>query len=175
MSLGCLLIAQKYEEIYPPSLKNVIKAASRDPEFTQQDIVKWEFNILKALDFNVTFPTSYRFLMRIQKLVNADELTFNLAHYAVEYSLLHIVFQTINPSLVACGAMYLAKSSLNKRPYWNVTFSKSTGYSRNVVLKVATKLHELMTTDESKTLKAKFENPKYLEAANTPLVLNQTN
>lgn len=35
MSLGCLLIAQKYEEIYPPSLKNIIKAASRDPEFTQ--------------------------------------------------------------------------------------------------------------------------------------------
>jgi len=55
----------KYEEIYPPSLKNVIRAASRDPEFTQQDIVKWEFNILKTLDFSVTFPTPYRFLMRI--------------------------------------------------------------------------------------------------------------
>ena len=35
MSLGCLLIAMKYEEIYPPSLKNIIRAASRDPEFTQ--------------------------------------------------------------------------------------------------------------------------------------------
>ena len=51
MSLGCLLIAMKYEEIYPPSLKNIIWAASRDPEFTQSDIVKWEFNILKLLDF----------------------------------------------------------------------------------------------------------------------------
>lgn len=82
----------KYEEIYPPSLKNIIWAASWDPEFTQQDIVKWEFSILKSLDFNITFPTPYRFLMRIQKLVNADELTFNLAHYISEYSLLHVVF-----------------------------------------------------------------------------------
>lgn len=35
LSLGCLLIAMKYEEIYPPSLKNIIRAASRDPDFTQ--------------------------------------------------------------------------------------------------------------------------------------------
>jgi hypothetical protein len=65
LSLGCLLIAMKYEEIYPPSLKNIIRAASRDPDFTQADIVRWEFNILKELDFGVTFPTAYRFLMRI--------------------------------------------------------------------------------------------------------------
>lgn len=63
LSLGCLLIAMKYEEIYPPSLKTIIRAASRDPDFTQQDIVRWEFDILKALDFGVTFPTAYRFLM----------------------------------------------------------------------------------------------------------------
>lgn len=175
MSLGCLLIAMKYEEIYPPSLKNIIRAASRDPEFTQQDIVKWEFNILKTLDFNITFPTPYRFLMRIQKLVNADELTFHLAHYLTEFSLLHVVFQTINPSLVACGAMYLARSSLNRKPCWNITFSKSTGYTHNVVLKVATKLYELITEDESKTLKAKFENSKYLECGLTPIVLNKAN
>jgi len=30
--------------------------------------------------------------MRIQKLVNADELTFNLAHYIAEFSLLSVVF-----------------------------------------------------------------------------------
>lgn len=71
--------------------------------------------------------------------------------------------------------MYLARSSLNRRPFWNVTFSKSTGYTHNVVLKVATKLFELMTSEESKTLKAKFENPKYLEAGLTPIVLNKTN
>jgi hypothetical protein len=113
--------------------------------------------------------------MRIQKLVNADELTFNLAHYISEFSLLHVVFQTINPSLVACGAMYLARSSLNRKPCWNITFSKSTGYTHNVVLKVATKLFELITEDESKTLKAKFENSKYLECGLTPIVLNKAN
>ena len=42
MSLGALLIAMKYEEIYPPSLKNIIRAASRDPEFTHDDVKKME-------------------------------------------------------------------------------------------------------------------------------------
>ena len=82
----------KYEEIYPPSLKNIIRAASREPEFTQQDVVNMEFRILKALDFGVQFPTAYRFLMRIQKLVNADDQTFFLAQYITEFSLLHVVF-----------------------------------------------------------------------------------
>lgn len=92
LSLGALLIAMKYEEIYPPSLKNIIRAASREPEFTQQDVVNMEFRILKALDFGVQFPTAYRFLMRIQKLVNADDQTFFLAQYITEFSLLHVVF-----------------------------------------------------------------------------------
>lgn len=92
MSLGALLIAMKYEEIYPPSLKNIIRTASRDPEFTHEDVKQMERKILTTLEFNVTFPTSYRFLMRIQKLVNSDEQTFHLAHYLTEYTLLHIVF-----------------------------------------------------------------------------------
>ena len=129
LSLGSLLIAMKYEEIYPPSLKSIIRTASRDPEFTHEDVKQMERHILTTLDFNVTFPTAYRFLMRIQKLVNADEQTFFLAQYLCEYTMLYVVFQTINPSLVACGCMYLARSNLGRRPGWNVTFSKSTGYS----------------------------------------------
>jgi len=111
--------------------------------------------------------------MRIQKLVNADDLTFFLAQYITEFSQLYVVFSTINPSLVACGAMYLARSSLGRRPCWNVTFSKSTGYNHNIVLKVATKMYELISTEESKTLRHKFEHPKYMEASLTPIQLNK--
>jgi len=42
-------------------------------------------------------------------------------------------------------------------------------------MKVATKLYELITSEESKPLKAKFENTKYLEAGLTPIVLSKTN
>lgn len=175
MSLGALLIAMKYEEIYPPSLKNIIRAASRDPEFTHDDVKKMEGWILKTLDFNVTFPTSYRFLMRIQNYLGADDQTFHLAHYIAEYALLHVVFATINPSLVASGAMYLARASLGRRPVWNVTFSKSTGYSTSIVSKVAAKLCELMEQMESESLKKKFSHPKYYEASLTPITMNPSN
>jgi hypothetical protein len=65
LSLGALLIAMKYEEIYPPSLKNIIRAASREPDFTAKDVIEMEYKILQALDFDLTFPTAFRFLMRI--------------------------------------------------------------------------------------------------------------
>ena len=67
--------------------------------------------------------------------------------------------------------MYLARSSLGRRPGWNVTFCKSTGYSHNLVLKVATKIYELLQTYESEALKTKFEHPKYMEASLTPISL----
>jgi len=65
LSLGAYLIAMKYEEIYPPSLKTIIKTASREPDFTHEDVKQMERKILTTLEFNVTFPTAYRFLMRI--------------------------------------------------------------------------------------------------------------
>ena len=128
-----------------------------------------EYKILKSLDFSVTFPTSLRFLERIKKLVGADDITFNLAHYITQFLLLYIKFQTIKPSLVACGAIYLAMKSLKTKAAWNITFVKSTGYKEKLVRQVAEILHELITSAESKALKTKFASAKYLEVSNLPI------
>ena len=71
--------------------------------------------------------------------------------------------------------MYLARSSLGRRPLWNVTYGKSTGYNRAIVSKVATKIEELITKEESSTLKTKFEHAKYLEASLCPILLEKPN
>lgn len=170
LSLGALLISTKYEEIYPPSIRQMLKVAANET-ISKADVLEMEYKILRSLDFGVTFPTALRFLERIKKLVGADDLTFNLAHYITQFSLLYIKFQTIKPSLVACGAIYLAMKSLKAKAAWNITFVKSTGYKEKLVRQVAEKLNELVNSAESKALKTKFGSPKYQEVSSLPISL----
>jgi len=100
LSLGALLISTKYEEIYPPSVRQMLKVAANET-IKKEDVLEMEYKILRTLDFGVTFPTPLRFLERLKKLCNADEPTFHLAHYITQFSMLYTRFQTIQPSLVA--------------------------------------------------------------------------
>lgn len=168
MSLGALLISTKYEEIYPPSVRQMLKVAANET-IKKEDVLDMEYKILRTLDFGVTFPTPLRFLERLKKLVNADDHIFNLAHYIAQYSLLYIKFQTLKPSLVACGAIYLAMKSIKGRAPWNITYVKSTGYKEKAVRQVAEKLCELMNTTESKALKSKFSSSKHMEVSSLPI------
>ena len=57
-----MLIACKYEEIYPPELKDFVYIT--DGAYTKEDVLQMEFLILSALGFGLTFPTANRFLER---------------------------------------------------------------------------------------------------------------
>ena len=71
LAITAMLIATKYEEIYPPSIKEMIKI-SGDKNIGKNDILKMESGLLATLDFNFTFTTSFRVLERLAKLGNAD-------------------------------------------------------------------------------------------------------
>jgi G2/mitotic-specific cyclin-B, other len=70
VGVSSLLIASKYEEIYPPELKDFVYITDR--AYTKQDVLEMEFLILNTLSFDITFPTSLRFLERYMKLIGED-------------------------------------------------------------------------------------------------------
>jgi len=70
VGVSSLLIASKYEEIYPPELKDFVYITDR--AYTKQDVLEMEFLILSTLSFDITFPTSLRFLERYMKLIGED-------------------------------------------------------------------------------------------------------
>ena len=72
MAISALLIGCKYEEIYPPQCKDMIKV-SGDHSITKKHVLEFEFEILKTLDFNMQPHTSNRFIERMAKLTNAEE------------------------------------------------------------------------------------------------------
>ena len=66
LGLTALLISTKYEEIYPPELKDLLSISEN--KFTKQEVLEMECQILTTLEFNFTVPTSLRFLQRYRNL-----------------------------------------------------------------------------------------------------------
>ena len=80
------MIITKYEEIYPPLLKDFVYIT--DNVYSKEDILEMEKKILFSLDFDINQCTSYRFLERFSKLARIDDVTFQLASYILELGLL---------------------------------------------------------------------------------------
>lgn len=88
VGVTALLIASKYEEIYPPELKDFVFIT--DKAYTKDDVLTMEFSILSTLSFEVTFPTSNRFLERYMKLLGNDIDAMNFAQFLIELGLIDI-------------------------------------------------------------------------------------
>jgi G2/mitotic-specific cyclin-B, other len=62
LGVSTLMIATKYEEIYPPELRELL--AISENKFTKDQVLKMEKEILLELGFVLTAPSAYRFLQR---------------------------------------------------------------------------------------------------------------
>ena len=106
LGVTAMWIACKYEEIYAPEIKDFVYIT--DNAYEQRDILDLEYQVLKALEFNITTPSSFRFLERYAKLINADTKTFNLAWYLVELPLIEYKMLKYKPSLISSSALFVA-------------------------------------------------------------------
>jgi hypothetical protein len=86
VGISALLIVTKYEEIYPPLLKDFVYVV--DNVYTGDEIIAMERKILFSLDFDISLTTAYRFLERFSKLAKLDNVTFFLSQYMLELGLL---------------------------------------------------------------------------------------
>ncbi len=74
-----MLIACKYEEIYPPIVKDFVYIT--DNAYTKEEILEMERKMIQTLDFDIQITSSFRFLERFSKIAKTDPLIFNLSRY----------------------------------------------------------------------------------------------
>ena len=86
VGVTAMLIASKYEEIYPPDIKDFVFVT--DQAYQKDDILKMEYSMLQSLDFNITTASPYLFLNRYCKILRSEDTTFFLAQYLMELSML---------------------------------------------------------------------------------------
>ena len=113
VGVTALLVACKYEEIYPPEVRDCVYITDR--AYTRQEVLDMEQDIVRSLEFKMTVPTAYPFLARFLHLTKASELTSLAANYYLERCLQEYDLLKYRPSLVAATAVCLALNNADIR------------------------------------------------------------
>lgn len=107
-----------------------------DRAYTHEQVLVMEKIILGKLEWTLTVPTTYVFLVRfIKASIQPDEELENMVYFLSELGVMHY-YPTIMycPSMLAASAVYAARCTLNKTPAWNDTLKLHTGYSESQLM-----------------------------------------
>ena len=111
-----MFIATKYEEIYPPDLRDFVYVT--DKAYTKNEILGMEGKVLTALNFNITINSSYLFLERYVKLLNPTKKCYFMSRYLIELALVEYGMLKYNARKIAISSLYLA-CKIMKQVSWN--------------------------------------------------------
>lgn len=125
VGVAALLAAAKYEEIYPPELKDLVYIT--DSAYNKHEIVEMESSILDALHYNFTVPTIHTFLCRHLKAAHADRAMVQLSCYLAERCMQEYSMVKYLPSVIAASSVLIARKSLKRHP-WSPTLVQYTKY-----------------------------------------------
>ena len=176
--MTCIFISSKYEEIYPPFLDEY----SQFFNFSKNEILKQEYNILDNLHFELHICSPYLFLTKFFNTMEKTEPIKILhgAQFFLDLCLISLEFCIYKPSLQASICLYLSKKIINnntiyKTILWSSDNQSITGYSETEIkkyLKIPLKLiknffNNNIVKDFTKTaLYTKYSSNKYSNVAN---------
>ena len=168
VGVASMFISSKYEEIYPPELKDFVYIT--DKAYVKSDVLDMEYKMLSSLNFDITFPTQWSFLEIFRKKLKIDQKTFNLAWFLMELSLINYKMLKFKYSQIAASAIMIAIKTLNY--FDEVEFEKSTGYNKNELQECVKEINNFYIYNSTHSLQAirkKFSSKKYDEVSKIQL------
>lgn len=165
MGATSLMIAAKFEEVYPPKIKEFEYVTDR--AYTRDEILRMEVCILKVLNFNICCPTVMNFLDRYQQANDCSVAHRHLAQYILELSLVEYKMLKYGPSHLAAAAILLSNKLLG-RPSWTPTLARCTQTSEAALKDCAKELCAILENAEANSLQAvrkKFSQLTYHSVA----------
>lgn len=119
-----MLLASKYEEIYPPAVDEFVYIT--DNTYTRDQILKMENLVLKVLQFDMGAVTAYSFAERFLKAADADDRTRHLTQYLMELTLQDGErYLKYRPSVVAAASVCVTLDTL-QLPCWSASLQHYT-------------------------------------------------
>ncbi len=193
VGVTALLIACKFEEMYPPEIRDCVYIT--DNAYTREEVLNMEQSILKTLDYQLCVPTGYHFLIRYLNIVNAPEKIRSLAFYYVERNIQEAIYFTCKPSLFVSAALFAAlvyqshednsRSSLSvsdesgddeSPSVWPGQLIDETGFDESDLIPIARQFlvnvgMEPVTTSNRRLIaaKKKYSHDKYHNVSELPL------
>jgi len=152
VGICAMLIACKYEEIYPPECNDFIYIS--DGACTREQIVELEMHVLTTLKFKLTMVSPLDFLRRFSKVANSDYSIHTLCKYIIESMLLDVQIIYYLPSMIAAGSIYIARSMTRQNPLWTPTLEYYTTYEESEVRECAMYMHSFLKVVSQSQLKS---------------------
>lgn len=107
VGVTALLIACKYEEIYPTEVRDCVYIT--DHAYTREEVLEMEQTILRRLKFEISVPTQWTFFVRFLKVARATDRQRQRAQYYLERCLQEHDGLSFRPSMLAAAAIFLAR------------------------------------------------------------------
>ncbi|KAL8125606.1 G2/mitotic-specific cyclin S13-7-like isoform X2 [Apium graveolens] len=160
LGISSMLTASKYEEIWAPEVNDFTKIS--DNAYTNQQVLVMEKKILGGLEWNLTVPTPYVFLVRfIKASLPRDAAVENMTYFLAELGIMNYATVMYCPSMIAASAVYGARCTLKKAPFWNETLALHTGFSEPQLMECAKELvrfHSGAAENKLKAIYKKYSN-----------------
>lgn len=144
--ITALLLASKYEEIYPPQVSDMVGIC--DDAFNDDEIIAMEVKILRTLKYKITIPSAHVFLLRYLKAGHGNKKIVQLSSYILDSTLQNYDLLEFLPSQLASAAVMIARKKVGRNA-WSPTLLKYTNYSEEDILPVARAIVEAMRSDYS--------------------------
>ncbi|KAL6850434.1 hypothetical protein ACP4OV_021061 [Aristida adscensionis] len=156
-----MLIACKYEEIWAPLVQDLLCIS--DNAFSREQVLTTEKSILNRLQWNLTVPTVYMFIVRYLKAAKGSKELEHMAFFYTELALVQYTILVYSPSVTAAAAVYAARCTLNINPLWNDVLEHHTGLAESELRDCARcliSLHSMAPESKQKTVYRKYSSTK---------------
>ena len=163
VGVTAMFIACKYEEIYPPDLKDFVYIT--DGAYVKQDVLDMEYKMLKSLEFNITFPTQWNIFEIYKKKLGLDEKTVKLAWFLMELCLINYKILKFKMSYIAASAILIAIKTLG---VYRSDFSEIIGIEENKLDECCKEMNNFYIYNSTHNLQAirkKFALAKFNEVS----------
>ncbi|CAI9765713.1 unnamed protein product [Fraxinus pennsylvanica] len=173
LGISSMLIASKYEEIWAPEVNDLVCISDR--AYTNEQVLRMEKRIIGELEWNITVPTPYVFLVRFIKasLPDSDASISqhnyepykmeNMVYFLAELGMMNYATVMHCPSMIAASSVYAARCTLNKAPVWTETLKVHTGFSELQLIECAKLLvsfHSMAADHKLKVIYRKYSSPE---------------
>lgn len=167
VGISSLFIASKYEEIYPPELRDFSYITKN--KCAKEDILSTEYKILKKLHFNLLTISPLLIFNRLYFLSAQNkndflstqfDQVFYLANYLMELCLLEYKMLRYPSSIIASAALFCSRKIVHLKPSWpNDEIIKQVNLDQQVILECFKEMTLLIKKEKLssiKTLRGKY-------------------
>uniref|UniRef100_A0A7S1ECA1 Cyclin N-terminal domain-containing protein n=1 Tax=Hemiselmis andersenii TaxID=464988 RepID=A0A7S1ECA1_HEMAN len=129
VGVTAMMLASKYEEIYPPEMRDFVYIC--DNAYTRTQILEMEQMMLEKLRFRLSLPTPWSFMSRFCKSAGkeGDKAFLHLVSYVAELSQIEYGMLKHAPSMLVASSIAIANMMLKEKECWGKAMQHHTKYS----------------------------------------------